>query len=135
MTCIERHINLRGNYPQHWCDKRKKEIGYHRWLWEQHNGTIPPGQVVRHKCDNPKCINIDHLEIGTHQDNVNDKMQRDRHYAVKGIEHGQHKLTDAQVLGIRAKHNIVKKRILAEQYGVTVRTIQDIQYRKSWKHI
>jgi len=46
--------------------------GAHRVSWELENGPIPPGYLVRHRCHNRRCINPDHLQIGTSQDNVND---------------------------------------------------------------
>jgi hypothetical protein len=51
----------------------------HRFAWQVTNGEVPSGLVVRHKCDNRICCNPDHLEVGTHQDNTNDKMSRGRY--------------------------------------------------------
>lgn len=52
----------------------------HRVMYELHVGPIPDGHLIRHKCDNPPCINPDHLEPGTPADNTNDMMMRGRHY-------------------------------------------------------
>ncbi|WP_341856406.1 HNH endonuclease signature motif containing protein [Brachybacterium sp. GPGPB12] len=52
--------------------------GAHRAAWELANGQIPDGLVVRHKCDNPPCVRLEHLELGTAQDNVNDMIARGR---------------------------------------------------------
>lgn len=50
----------------------------HRIAWERVNGTIPEGMLVLHSCDNPPCCNVNHLRLGTHQDNTNDMMDRGR---------------------------------------------------------
>lgn len=51
-----------------------------RYVYEWVNGKIPDGHVVRHKCDNPLCLNPDHLELGTPADNVRDMDERGRRY-------------------------------------------------------
>lgn len=60
-----------------------KSTGAHRVAWEMKNGPIPQGMFVCHKCDNPKCVNPDHLFIGTVRDNTKDMMQKGRHPAQK----------------------------------------------------
>lgn len=50
----------------------------HRVVWEKDNGPIPKGMHVLHKCDNRKCVNIEHLYIGSNFDNVRDALERKR---------------------------------------------------------
>jgi len=50
----------------------------HRVIWAEANGSIPAGMFVLHKCDTPPCINLEHLYLGTHADNMADKVARNR---------------------------------------------------------
>lgn len=52
----------------------------HRIAWALKHGDIPPKMVVCHKCDNPLCVNIDHLFVGTYKQNTLDMVKKNRHY-------------------------------------------------------
>ena len=58
----------------------------HRWSAHAAHGPCPPGQVVRHKCDNRRCINPEHLEYGSQGDNLNDRKERATQYRKLGKE-------------------------------------------------
>jgi hypothetical protein len=69
----------------------------HRVSYEIEVGKIPDGMLVLHKCDNPSCVNPDHLYTGTNQDNANDRMKRNRTH---------HKITEEQVVSMRLMHEL-----------------------------
>jgi hypothetical protein len=52
------------------------KVYLHRWVWEQAHGPIAAGLYVRHRCDTPDCFRLDHLELGTHADNMRDAAER-----------------------------------------------------------
>ena len=97
-------------------------------------GPIPDGMVIRHKCDNPPCVNPAHLEIGTHADNVADRVKRGR--SAIGSGNGRAKLTEKTADCIRVGYQIGNtKAQLAREYGVSQRTVADIVNGKKWKHV
>jgi len=105
----------------------------HRISYEMHKGPIPAEMVVMHSCDNRLCVNPDHLNVGTHADNVKDKVTKGRE--ARGSTHGLSKLTEVQVLEIRAKYPSWTQEELAAQYGVTTMCVSYIVHRKTWTHI
>jgi DNA-binding XRE family transcriptional regulator len=109
--------------------KKKKYL--HRHVYEQMFGDIEEGLVVRHKCDNPMCINPEHLIAGTQRDNIQDMMDRDRNKFYRIA-----KLNDEKVREIKIKLSNGEKPIdLASEYGVSEQTIVSIRRGKTWKHV
>lgn len=108
-----------------------KVIGEHRYVYEQHYGPIPPNMVVRHMCHNSRCINPEHLTIGTKQDNANDMVQADR--SLKGTKNPANKLTETQVK--RIKYGNERRCDLARELGVTAYAIDAIRNGKNWAWI
>jgi hypothetical protein len=95
------------------------------------DGRDPTGQVVRHTCDNPGCVNPDHLKIGTPKDNAGDMVRRGR--SPRGARNGQSKLTRREVRRIRASRS--PSGFLAGLFGVAASTIRTIRTGASWSHL
>jgi hypothetical protein len=95
------------------------------------------GLVVRHKCDNPSCINVEHLEPGTQADNMTDMAARNRRAV--GSKVGTSKLSELQVKEIRAAYTPRSKTHnqyqLARKYGVSQSEISHVISIKRWAHI
>lgn len=77
---IWRGACFQKGYGQFWTGKTKKKIKAHRYSWVLHNGQIPNGFYVLHKCDNMVCVKPSHLFLGTHADNVADKISKGRQF-------------------------------------------------------
>lgn len=105
----------------------------HRVAYELAVGPIPKGLCVLHTCDNPPCCNPAHLWLGTRADNVRDRDAKGRQAHVRGEHNGCAKLTNDQVLAIRADHRILRK--IAADYNVSIPAISHIKTRKRWAHI
>lgn len=105
----------------------------HRVSFELNNGVIPTGLMVRHICDNPGCVNPDHLVTGTARDNVQDRVIRGRSADRRGMRHPMAKLSNALVQLVR-KSNLPGKD-LAKILEVSQASISLIRSNKHWSHI
>ena len=107
-------------------------VSSHRIMWEVHNGCpVPPGMVIRHKCDNTSCVNPNHLETGTQKQNQRDKVDRNR--SLKGTKHPKSILNEEKVREIRQRLDQGEQPIdICDDYGVTRFTISKIKRRVIW---
>lgn len=115
---------------------RGKTPRVHRVSWMLMYGDIPDGQQVNHHCDNMGCVNPAHLYLGTQKENVRDREQRGRSAPTYGMHSGSAKLTDQQIIEIRAraKQNEVRAH-LAREYGIKPSQVTKIIKRTVWKHL
>jgi len=107
----------------------------HIYAYEREFGKQPKGTVIRHKCDNRKCVNPDHLLSGTHADNVADKVSRNRQCFGDG--HSNAKLTSQEVREIcdLIRNKRFMQIEIAKIYGVCKHTIYLIKKGAMWGHV
>jgi len=103
----------------------------HRFSWRIHNGKIPDGMQVLHRCDNPKCVNPDHLWLGTDADNRADRIHKGRQ--TKGKRIPTAKLSREAVRMIR--RSPLNNTQMAKKLGMHNSTISRIRLRKYWKYV
>lgn len=159
------HINKETGYGMisESCEGRSIPIGAHRVAWAAKNGEIPDGASVLHSCDNRRCVNPDHLFLGSQADNMHDMIRKGRarhvsaaiHWTKKhpdkikrgrehhlhkdssclprGAEHHNAKLTDKDALAILSSPMTLAE--LSRMYGVSQSTISLIRRRKAWRHV
>lgn len=111
-------------------------IPAHRASYDLCKGDIPKDIKVLHSCDNPPCINPDHLYLGTAQDNSDDMVNKGRTNGPKGSRQGQAKLNEDAVIIIRQLLNEgYSQREIARRFDVTQGAIYLIKHNKRWNHL
>ena len=109
----------------------------HRYSYTINKGLIPKGLCVIHKCDNTKCVNPDHLFLGTMKDNTQDMISKGRDKLWGNPMYGESnpasKLNTAQVLKIKSSLDL--SGTLAKRFCVSKSLIKMIKRNKIWKHV
>lgn len=125
-----------NGYGYMWAGTKKEHS--HRLSYTLFKGPIPNGLNILHKCDQPACINPDHLFTGTQAENLQDCVRKGRHtkVALKGSTNPKAKLTDADIQEIRATPKRPRYLYdLATKFGVSRGTICSVKRGRSWGHV
>ena len=149
MTLVERFWNKvqKSDGCWEWTAFRKKNgYGYvrrggkamyaHRISWEMENGPIPNKMCVCHSCDNPACVNPEHLWIGTQAENLNDMRSKGRFNTIgrsRGSAHRWAKIDENDVCEIRRRLLAGESMAqIARDFNVTRSAIYKIKCGKTW---
>ncbi len=109
-------------------------VGAHRLAYRAWHGEIPENSVVRHSCHVRNCINPEHLSVGTHQDNMDDKTKAGRQ--ARGEIHGNSKLTNDEAIDIVLARNAgIGTTELAQQYGISRTAVKDVIRGYTYAHV
>ena len=124
-------VNSKG-YPVIKVAGRQTKVGH---VVLERTGRPRPGPDAwqLHSCDRPRCVAPWHLRWGTSGENVADKVTRGRSWRPQGEVNRQSKLNDDAVRDIRSSDE--RYRVLAERYGVHIKTIAKVRARKIWAHV
>ena len=119
-------------YGVYWLDGGTSRA--HRVAWEIEHGPLTDGTVLLHTCDNPKCVNVNHLSIGSQSDNLTDMKEKER--AAAGEDNAASKLIEDDIPRIRrlAAAGFSDTRI-GREFGVKPKAIKDVRTGKTWGHI
>lgn len=120
-----------------------RQIPAHRLSWLLHNGPIPNGLLVCHRCDVRHCVRPDHLFLGSPRDNTHDMITKGREYQnyrfkpLRGEAQPRSKLTSAIVRRIRRDHasGKISLKALGRRHGVSDHAIRCVVRRLTWRHV
>lgn len=115
----------------------KKPIPAHRLSWLLHRGPIPKNLWVLHKCDRRRCVNPDHLFLGTAQDNMDDMILKGRAIHPRGENSSAARLSTPDVIEIRKLLSDTRLpcHAIAKKFNVSENAIISIYNGKSWSHL
>lgn len=100
----------------------------HRYSYLKFIGEIPNGKILLHSCDTPSCVNPNHLRIGNHKENAEDRVKRGRNRDQRGIKNNMSKLTDEQIISIYKDSR--RQKDIASDYGICQQHVSDIKTGK-----
>lgn len=131
-SCVLFPFHVLPNGYAQFChtDEHGKHFVYaHRFICEQTHGPAPtPSHHASHSCHNPRCVNPRHLSWKTASENMQDKKANGTAH-LNGSRGPGGKLTPDQVLAIRAAKGVKTLAVLADEHGVTIKTIRNAQNR------
>lgn len=123
-----------SGYGTYYANRRSNAA--HRVAYALEVAPVLPGFTVRHRCDTPPCVNPSHLVAGTQKQNVEDREERSRRAAPRGVDNGHAKLTEALVREIVSAVARGESQVaVARRLGVEKSTVGKIVRGESWKHV
>lgn len=115
---------------------KQRRVRAHRFSYEAFKGSIPPGMCVCHACDNPPCVNPDHLFLGTNADNVADRCRKGRSVTRRGSQRPDAKVNEADVTEMRRLRKLGFRNIdIASHFGISTTQASLICNGLRWRHV
>jgi len=129
--CTSHHRDKDGYPKKKWGGSSKSMC---RFVYLHMFGEIPEGLVVRHKCDVRACINPEHLELGTTQENTRDIDDRNRRPKGENVYCAELNTNQVKAIKYLLKEGVSPTEI-SKDLGIKRKRIYDIKSGKNWKHI
>lgn len=132
-----RKVCRRGTHRYGWVTFKGKQMSAHRAVWILLHGEIETGKVICHRCDDPGCVNPDHLFIGTQADNVADMIRKGRKWIGSAVRKSdglpvRSKLSDSDVALVRSLRALgARQKEIANKFNVSQSCISNILRGKS----
>ena len=123
------------NYHMHRPNGSKKPVRTHRYAYILQNGPLLKHECACHSCDNPSCINIDHIWIGSQKDNMRDMIAKGRKVTRRGSKSVHAKITRKHVIAIRSLDGLVSQSKIADLFGISQGQISRIIRKEKWAHV
>ena len=113
--------------------RNKGGYGKHIEIWKLAHGKVPDGLIIRHKCRNKHCFNLEHLELGTPTDNAMDR-KRDGTDTI-GEKNGMSVLLEEEAQIIKDTKDFESTKIRANKFNVAESTVRSIDRNNTWSHL
>ncbi len=105
----------------------------HRWSYATVRGPIPPNTLVCHTCDNPPCVNPDHLFLGSNAVNMADRKTKGHYATLLGAARPNALLDDEKAGSILKDPRPYL--LIAKDYGISTSTVESVKIRRTWRHV
>lgn len=126
-----KQVTDRG-YPLIWFNNKMRRA--HKIAYEFYKEPISGDLVIRHQCHNRRCINVEHMILGTQADNIADAVKAGRN--AKGSKNGHTHLTEADVIKIRELIATgLASKTVAKMFNLSWSATSHIKHRKTWRHV
>lgn len=113
----------------------RRNVYAHRFSYELYRGAIPPGMQLLHSCDNPRCVNPDHLSIGTCKENLQDMKEKDRSTFGERNQRAVLSKTQVEAIKILLASGAMSQGEIAKQFGVHQVQVSRIGLGKQWARV
>jgi hypothetical protein len=114
--------------------ERGKTMLAHRLSWELHHGPIPKGMQVLHRCDTRRCVRPDHLFLGTHRENMADKVAKGRQLPAQACPAARLTADEVRLIRRLASEGMPVTAI-ARHVGSSHGNVSLIVHGKTWRHL